>query len=111
MPALIALLGSVFARFFTDAVLRWIALKVILTFLFTIVVPIVLTNFLYEIIEIVMNFANSQSSGASAFNGSMSFTGFAAWLIQCFRLAECLAVFVSALVLRLTLSMIPFVRL
>ena len=111
MPALIAWAASIIAKLFTDKVLGWIALKLLLVFLFTVVVPIVLNNFLYDIIEIVMNFATSQAGGASSVNGAMNFTGFAAWLIDCFKLAETLAVLVSALALRLALSMIPFVRL
>jgi hypothetical protein len=110
MPAILAFLGSAFAKIFTDKVISWIAWKALLIFLFTIIVPIVLNNFLYDIIKIIMDFAGVQSAGAT-FDGAMSFSGLMAWFIECFKLAECLSVLVSALVLRVILSMVPFVRL
>lgn len=111
MPALLSLIGSVFAKVFADKVLGWVAAKIFLTALFITVVPLVLNNYLYDIIKIMMDFASGQAAGATALDGNMSFTGFAAWLIECFRLPEAFSLLVSALVLRLVLSMIPFVRL
>lgn len=111
MPALLMFLGSGIAKIFADKVLGWIALKAILVFLFITVVPLLLNNFLYDIIKIMMDFASGQAAGASALNGQMTFSGFMAWLIECFRLPEAISLLISALVLRLTLSMIPFVRL
>lgn len=111
LRAILTFIGPAVAKVFTDKVLSWVALKVLLVALFTVVVPIILNNFVYDIMEIVFNFAGGQAAGASSMTGSMSFTGFLAWLIEQFQLAQCLAVFVSALLLRLCLSMIPFVRL
>ena len=110
LPAILSFLGSALAKTLTDNVIKWVAMKSLLVFLFVTVVPLVLNNFIYELIEIIMNLANTQAS-SSTFDGAMSFTGFLAWLIECFRLPEALSVLVSALVLRLALSMIPFVRL
>jgi hypothetical protein len=111
MPAVLAFLGSAFAKIFTDKVLSWIAIKALLVLLLTVVFPIVLNNFLYDIIEIIMNFAAGQAGSAGTMSGAMSFTGFAAWLVESFRLAEALSVLVGSLLLRLALSMIPFVRM
>lgn len=110
MAAVLAFLGSALAKIFTDKVLAYVAMKVILVGLFTLVVPIVLNNVLYDLMEIIMNFANTQSGSASSFSGTMSFSGFAAYLIETFRISECLSVLVSALILRTSLKMIPFVR-
>lgn len=112
MPiGIIAFLGSQVARVFADKVIGWIAMKAVLVFLFITVVPLLLNNFLYDIIKVMMDFASDKAGGVSAINGGMSFTGFTAWLLECFRLPEAIALLISALVLRLTLSMIPFVRL
>lgn len=111
MQLILTLIGSVFARVLADKVVGWVAMKAILVFLFITIVPLLLNNFLYDIIEIMMNFASGQAGGATALNGDMTFTGFMAWLIECFRLPEALSLLISALVLRLILSMIPFVRL
>lgn len=110
MPALLAFLGSAVAKLFTDKVMAYVAMKVILVGLFTLVVPVILNNFLYDILDIIMNFANTQSGSASDFSGTMSFTGFAAYLIETFKLSECLSVLISALILRTSLKMIPFIR-
>ena len=110
MQAILTLLGSLAGKIFADKVLGWIALKSILVFFFITVVPLVLNNFIYDLIEIIMNFATSQTSGVSSLDGAMTFSGFLGWLISTFRLPECLSVLISALCLRLSLSMIPFVR-
>lgn len=111
MGVLVSFIGSLFARFFADKVIGFIAMKVILTFLFITVIPLLLNNFLYDIIDLLMTFAGGQAAGASGFDGSMSFSGFAAWLLETFRVSESIAVLVSALSLRAILSMVPFVRL
>lgn len=111
MGVILSFLGSSIAAIFTDAVLKWIAFKSIMVFLFLIVVPLLLNNFLYEAIEIMMNFAASQATGATAFSGSMTFSGFMGWLLTCFRIPEVISIMVSALALRSVLLMVPFVRL
>lgn len=111
MQAILTLLGSMFAKIFADKVLGWVALKLLLIFLFTIIVPIVLNNFLYDIMEIFMNFANNQIGNQGIVNGAMTFSGFSAWLITVFRLPECLAVIISAMQLRVILTTIPLVRM
>lgn len=111
MKAILTFLGSGLAKIFSDKVLGYIAMKAILVFLFMTVVPLVLNNFAYDIMEIVMGFASSQAGGASSINGTMNFTGFSAWLISTFKLPEVLSVIVSAFILRLSLSMIPFVKI
>jgi hypothetical protein len=111
MGAILTFLGTILGKVLGDKVLGWVAMKGLMIFLFVTIVPLVLNNFLYDIIQIVMNFASGQASGAGALNGSMTFTGFGAWLMECFRLSEALSVLISALCLRVVLSMIPFVRL
>lgn len=109
MQAILTWMAAGLARLLADKVLAWLALKAVLVCLFTLVVPIILNNVLYEVIETMMNFASAQAG--NSLNGSMSFTGFMGWLISLFRLPECLSVLVSALVLRVSLSMVPFVRM
>lgn len=111
LSAILGFLGTSIAKIFGDKVLGWIALKTILVALFTIVIPILLNNFIYDVLEIIFNFAGAQTADVSGFNGAMNFTGFLAWLIEQFQLPQVLSVLVSALLLRLCLSMIPFVRL
>jgi hypothetical protein len=109
MGAVIGFLGSLVTKTFADKVLGWLAMKALLIFLFVTVVPLILNNFAYDIIEIVMNFAGTSAAGASSLNGTMSFAGLGGWLLSVFKVPEALSVLVSALVLRVTLSMIPFI--
>jgi len=111
MQVLLTFLGSFVSKFFVDKVIGWIAVKTLLCFLFITIVPLILNNFLYDLLEILFNFASGQSAGASNIDGNMSFTGFCAWLLECFRISEAISLLVSALSLRAILSMIPFVRM
>lgn len=114
MPAigvLMAWLGSQTARVFAEKLLVWIAFKAFMIFLFVIIAPLVLNNFLYDIIDIVKNFAATQAVGSTSLNGGMNYTGLMAWLIEKFRLAECVSVLINAVVLRQALRMVPFIRM
>lgn len=109
MQAILAFLGSILGKTLTDNAIRWIAFKAIMTFLFIVILPIVLNNFLYDIMEVVLNFANDQSTTATI-DGNMSFTGFMAWVMETFKIPECLSVISGALLMRLAISMVPFIR-
>lgn len=109
---MIALLGRIFGWFgvafgkvMADKILMFFAIKAIAVFLFIVVVPILLNNTMYDFIEIGMNFAGGQVG--SVMDGSMNFQGFAAYLIEAFRISEALSILIGALSLRLALKMIP----
>lgn len=113
MPAVVAWLGRAFAWLFSSAVAdnvaRYVAGRALLVGLFTIILPIVLNNFIYDILDMGLSMINSQTSGAS-FNGGVSFSGLAAHWINLLRVPDCMSVVVSALVVRAGLNMIPLVR-
>jgi hypothetical protein len=92
-----------------DNVLRFAAGKVLLTTLFLVVLPLVLNNFMYDILSLCMSIV-SDNTTAVAFNGTMSFSGLTAHLLAVMKVPDCMSVMVSALVVRATLNMIPFVR-
>ena len=92
-----------------DNVLRFAAGKVLLTGLFIVVLPLVLNNFMYDIINMMMGMVNDNVSGTT-FNGTMSFSGLAAHFLILLKIPDCMSVLVSALVIRFSLNMIPFVR-
>ena len=96
------------SSFLGDNLLRFVAGKVLLTGVFVIILPLVLNNFIYDIINIAITTINSNSQ--TSFNGAMSFSGLTSYIIFTLRVPDCLSVIVSALVLRVTLNHIPFVR-
>ena len=111
MAALISFIGSFAARIFADKVLGWIAIKTVLSTLFIVIVPILLNNIMYDIMEIVFNFASSKTGEVQSLNGAMSFSGFMGWLLDVFQVPAAFSVIIGALALRVTLKMIPFVKI
>lgn len=103
------LVAQLIAKIFSDNVLRWVATKALLLAFFTIVLPIVLNNFLYDIMDLVFTYVQN-NYGTSDLNGAISFTGLAAWLITVTRLNECVSVVTGGYLLRLSLRHIPFLR-
>lgn len=110
VAALFRLGGWAVAKIFTDKILQWVAIKLVLTTLFIVILPIVLNNLMYDVMNMVMQIANTQTSGAT-FDGHMSFTGLGAYLITKFKIAECISVISGGLLMRLSMSMIPFIKL
>lgn len=108
MPAIIAALSGFLARLIGDSVVRWLAFKALMVLLIVTVLPIVLNNFLYEIIQTVFEIV-SENSGSSS-GSALSYSGLAAWFIQVLKLPECLSVLMAALSVRVALRLIPFVR-
>jgi hypothetical protein len=113
MPALVLWLTRLVPWFLSsvigDNVLRFVAGKALLSALFLVVLPLVLNNFMYDIINMTLSIVNDTSSG-STFNGALQYTGLAAHWLNVLRVPECMAVIVSALSVRVSLSLIPFVR-
>lgn len=117
---IVGLAGSVFgwfsawfttaiAKTIVDKVIMFLAIKAILSFLFIIIVPIILNNLLYDLLEIIKNYMISATAGTSNFDGAMSFNGILAWLNDCFQISSCISIIVGAMQFRLVISMIPFV--
>jgi hypothetical protein len=111
MGALIGFIGTFAARIFADKVLGWLAIKAVLSTLFIVIVPILLNNIMYDIMEIVFNFASSKTGEVQSLNGAMSFSGFMGWLLDVFQVPAAFSVIIGALALRVTLKMIPFVKI
>src|SRR6185369_12125844 len=101
MQFVITAIGWLMGKIIADNVLRFVATKLLMTAFFLVILPLILNNFLYDIIDMILGLAGSSVTAVGALDGSMSFTGFAAWLIERFRIAECLSVLCSALLMRL----------
>jgi hypothetical protein len=66
---------------------------------------------LREMIQEVLNFGLSKIAELGIFDAvTVDFTGFAAWMLQQFRLADCLTIILSTVLLKWTLRKIPFIR-
>lgn len=109
MPALLWL-GSVLSYLFNLIVNNFLATKIILTTLFIVVLPIILNNFVAELLQTAMNMVSQNLNNYDGSNLLLQFTGLAGWFIQTLKLDSAFSVIVSAIALRFTLNLIPFVR-
>jgi len=66
---------------------------------------------MYDVMQIVFNFSTSKSGDIQSLNGAMSFSGFMGWLLDVFQVPAAFSVIIGALALRVTLKMIPFVKI
>lgn len=104
-----ALFSWIVAKLFSDNVLRFVATKALMTTFFIVVLPIVLNNFIYDIMNTTFTWMQSNSD-TTAVDPSLTYDGLIAWFVSILRIPECLAVIISALSMRLALRHIPFIR-
>ncbi len=110
MPALVWI-AALAARFLTAGVLRWLAFKVVMFTLFTVVLPIVLSNVFHKLIGYGMTLASEQATAAGATTAVVaSFAGLAGWFLLKLKIPDCVALIMGALAFRAALSFIPWRR-
>lgn len=106
---LFSFLGTLFGKFLTDGLLRYIAYKALAVSLIIITFPIILKNLIVWIFEEVTQVVNANMAPSSLEPVLIELTDLGAWFADCFMLADCLALVLTALVIRLVLNFIPFV--
>lgn len=112
MPLLTLLVNWLMGTFGTligYQIVRFAAWKVILWTLVVTVLPIILNNFLYGVIENLIGMINdADTSGFTA--QLIELTGVFGWVAQKMRIVECFSLFITAVIFRKTLDLIPFIR-
>lgn len=106
---MIAFLSGFFSLLFSNGVAWFLALKVLLGILIMTILPIVLTNFFASIVEGLITLTEEHSGSVSSV--ALSLTGLAGWLAGQLGLPAAFAVLFSALAVKFSLKLIPFVRL
>lgn len=112
--ALLPWLASAAGTFLASHAARYVATKVLLIALMTTVLPVVLMNVIHKLMEKsleIVNTAWSSGGGGSLQSQTISLSGLAAYLATELRLAEALALVLTAVAISFTLRLIPFVRL
>lgn len=109
IQALLAILSSV-GSILASETARVVALKIILYALFTIVLPVILVNVFYEIMDSFLTEALNSSSGFIGSSSSFSLTGFIGFFASCLRLPEVFSIIMGALATKVSFRMIPYVR-
>lgn len=104
-------LAGVFGKFISFGSTHFLATKIILTTLFITILPVVINNLIYDITEEIFNlvFQNLDTSNVLS-QTVFEFTDLAGYFISVFKLDLSFSVIMSAVALRFTLKLIPFVR-
>lgn len=108
--ALFSTIGSLVAKFFTDAVIRWIAWKTLILAVVTVTLPIVLKNVITWLYETVITAASSHISTSGLTHAAFEFTGLSGYLAYHLMIPESISVILTALSIRLILNFIPFIK-
>ncbi len=104
-----SLIPLILAKIFSDNLARFIALKTVLATLFIVVLPIVLNNFVYELLEYLFESVSSAPYDSLP-DLTFSLSGLAGWFAAQIYLPDALNVILSAFAFRLFLNHIPFLR-
>lgn len=103
-----SLVAGFLAKIFTSQVLLWGSLKILLISIFTVVVPTVIHKLITKyLVDAVSIFAGSVGTQSSI---TVDLIGMGGYLASEVGLPECFSILMSAIVLKLTLRFIPFVR-
>jgi len=106
MQALLALVGAGIAKLLTSGVAKFIALKLLLYSLFTLILPVILYNVFTKILEEYMDYISDKISSEGLSGHMIELTGFGGWIATEIQLPLCLSMFLSAIMLRFVLNMI-----
>jgi len=107
MPAITAILSAL-ASLLSSSAARFIALRVVLSFLFITVLPIILNNVFYDIMSIFINSLSSHLSSTHPF--TVQLTGLAAFLASHLQLVSFVSILMSALALRATFKLFALMK-
>ena len=108
MATIASLLATFIARLFSASVLRWLAMKTLLTTLFIIVLPIVLNNFISKLIDVAFNIINNYLGETNTI--VVSFTGLASYILNEIYFTNWFSIILSAILLKITLRLIPIIK-
>lgn len=109
VSAILSFLGGWLARLIGSAVVRFIALKVILYALCVTILPIVLYNLFNKIMGEILTVASSGAGGYELQPFVVQLTGFMGWLAIKLKIPETFSIIISSAIFRMAISFIPFI--
>ena len=104
-----SLFGPIVAKFFTARVLFWGALKIFILGLFTTVLPTIIYKFITKYMIDCLNIFVDKTGSSCGSSLTIDLVGVGAYLAGQTGIPECLAILMSAVVLKFTLKMIPVI--
>lgn len=101
-------IGAFFGKFLSDNILKFAAWKTLLFSLFTVTFPIIIKNLLSSLFDTFAAIAN-QISLDGIVSSTVNFTGLTGYFMSELMIPDCLAIILTAVVIRISLNFIPFV--
>lgn len=101
--------AGAFARLFTMLLNNFLAMKLVLGVIFIVILPIILNNAIYWLLDDVFNAVNTYVAGQEYTLDDVSFSGLLGYFMVEMGIPDCLSVVLSAMALRFSMSWIPFV--
>ena len=98
-----------FARLFTLLLNNFLAMKLVLGFIFVVILPIIINNAIYWLLDEIFVSVNQYVTGYEYTLEDVSFTGLLGYFMVQLGIPDCLSVVLSAMALRFSMSWIPFV--
>lgn len=105
---LLTTIGAFVGRFLTDNLLKFAAYKLLLFTLITVIFPVVVKNLLTWLFNTLTSFVDTIDLGDIE-SSVLQLTGLAAYLAQHLNLVDAVTIILTALVIRFTLNLIPFI--
>lgn len=100
-----AFFAGLFSDLLTSSVVRFLALKIVLSALFITVLPIILNNVFYSILNSLISSFSSSVSSSNVHSITVQLTGLAAFLASHLQLVSFVSILMSALALRVTFKL------
>jgi len=113
MKGIIRAIKEFFLRFVTDQAVAWTAVKGMIYFALTMILPVVLYNVAMTLLSEYLTWVAGKMSGMDTSGLSLSviqLSGMGAWLAIQLRLPESFALVLSAVKIRLILNTLPGVK-
>ena len=110
MGIIAAIIGS-FARLIADRLSYYLAIKALAIAIMMILLPYVLKSVILWLVNSVLEYAMSaMPAGSSISSTVLSITGFGAYLVNQTYIVQAFLVVLSALITRMVLNFVPFVK-
>jgi len=107
---ILSAIAGFFARVFTVETLKFLAWRAFILFIVFVALPVVLYNVGVDLIFALIAQA-MEYTGSLGFNElTIQITGIAGYIAQKINLAQCFAVYMSAIATRFVMGFIPFLR-
>jgi hypothetical protein len=109
---IVAVAAGFLTKFLTDRAIAFVAMKALLVMLFMTVLPFVLKTVVMWLMEKLMALVNANLGDYDQTFQTITINleGVGAYLANCFQLPLCFSLLMSAILLRITLNFIPFIR-